>query len=560
MASSDPNFVLSDSPMADTFSLIPATTVREWLNDEEEIAFFDVREAGEFGEGHPFFAVPLPYSRLELDIVRLAPRREVRIVLLDAGTDDAAISRRAARRLHALGYTRLFVLKDGARGWAAAGYTLFKGVNVPSKTFGELVEHAYETPHISAADLARLKAESAPLILLDGRTVEEHTKMTIPGAVSCPNGELAYRFGALAADPRTPVVIHCAGRTRSIIGAQLLRSLGVPNPVVALENGTQGWALAGLELEHGSARRYPDSVEDSVSSEARDRAALLAARFAVTTLDARAAQAWLDAADRTTYLLDVRSAAEFARDGVPAAVHAPGGQLLQATDQTIGVRRARVLLVDYDGIRAPVIATWLVQLGLETALVEARDAHALRRHGRQATAHGAVEEDLIDADGLRKLRGAADVHVLDLRSSAAYRVGHPERARWSIRPRLAAALEKAGRSHRIVLLADSQELAALAAVDLREARFSNVSIAKDGIDTFRQAGYPIEASPQTPADRERIDYLFFVHDRHEGNLDAARAYLAWETGLIAQCAPDELRQFCIDVQAAHADTLAQPIR
>ncbi|MGF6820818.1 rhodanese-related sulfurtransferase [Paraburkholderia atlantica] len=559
MASSDPNFVLSDSPMADTFSLIPATTVREWLNDEEEIAFFDVREAGEFGEGHPFFAVPLPYSRLELDIVRLAPRREVRIVLLDAGTDDAAISRRAARRLHALGYTRLFVLKDGARGWAAAGYTLFKGVNVPSKTFGELVEHAYETPHISAADLARLKAERAPLILLDGRTVEEHTKMTIPGAVSCPNGELAYRFGALAADPRTPVVIHCAGRTRSIIGAQLLRSLGVPNPVVALENGTQGWALAGLELEHGSARRYPDSVEDSVSSEARDRAALLAARFAVTTLDARAAQAWLDAADRTTYLLDVRSAAEFARDGVPAAVHAPGGQLLQATDQTIGVRRARVLLVDYDGIRAPVIATWLVQLGLETALVEARDAHALRRHGRQATAHGAVEEDLIDADGLRKLRGAADVHVLDLRSSAAYRVGHPERARWSIRPRLAAALEKAGRSHRIVLLADSQELAALAAVDLREARFSNVSIAKEGIDTFRQAGYPIEASPQTPADRERIDYLFFVHDRHEGNLDAARAYLAWETGLIAQCAPDELRQFCIDVQAAHADTLAQPI-
>ncbi|MEX3856666.1 MULTISPECIES: rhodanese-like domain-containing protein [Paraburkholderia] len=545
--------------MADIFSLIPATTVREWLNDNDEIALFDVREAGEFGEGHPFFAVPLPYSRLELDIGRLAPRRDVRIVLLDAGTDDQAIARRAARRLHALGYTRLSVLKDGARGWAAAGYTLFKGVNVPSKTFGELVEHAYGTPHISAAELARLQAERAPLILLDGRTVEEHTKMTIPGAVSCPNGELAYRFGALAADARTPVVIHCAGRTRSIIGAQVLRSLGVPNPVVALENGTQGWALAGLQLEHGSTRRYPDTIEEAVSSEARERATALAARFAVTTLDVQAAQAWLDAVERTTYLLDIRSAAEFAHDGVPAAVHAPGGQLLQATDQTIGVRRARVLLVDYDGTRAPVIAAWLVQLGLETALVAARDAHALRRLAPQAAAHGAVEEQLIDADGLRKLRGAEGVHVLDLRSSAAYRSGHPERAQWSIRPRLLAALAEVAPSQRIVLLAESRSLAALAALDLREAGIGQVSIAKDGIDTFRQAGYAIEASPQAPADSERIDYLFFVHDRHEGNLDAARAYLAWETGLIAQCAPDELQQFRFDPQASDAGTLAEAV-
>ncbi|EEA01333.1 Rhodanese domain protein [Burkholderia sp. H160] len=546
--------------MADIFSLISATTVREWLNDNEEIALLDVREAGEFGEGHPFFAVPLPYSRLELEIGRLVPRRDVRIVLLDAGADDEAIARRAAHRLHALGYTRLSVLQDGARGWAAAGYTLFKGVNVPSKTFGELVEHAYGTPHISAAELARLQAEHAPLILLDGRTVEEHTKMTIPGALSCPNGELAYRFGALAADSRTPVVIHCAGRTRSIIGAQLLRSLGVPNPVVALENGTQGWALAGLELEHGSTRRYPDTVEESVSSEVRDRAKALAARFGVTTLDAQAAQTWLDAADRTTYLLDVRSADEFARDGVAAAVHAPGGQLLQATDQTVGVRHARVLLVDYDGIRAPVIASWLVQLGLETALVAAQDARGLRRLAEQAAPHGAAEQALIDADGLRRLRGAEDVHVLDLRSSAAYRSGHPERARWSIRPQLLATLADVAPSQRVVLLADSPALAALAALDLREAGFGEVSIAKDGIDTFKQAGYLIEASPQSPADSARIDYLFFVHDRHEGNLDAARAYLAWETGLIAQCAPDELRQFRIDAQPSHADTLGERIR
>ncbi|MDR6419165.1 rhodanese-related sulfurtransferase [Paraburkholderia phenoliruptrix] len=546
--------------MADTFPLISATAVREWLNDEHEIALFDVREAGEFGEAHPFFAIPLPYSRLELDVERLAPRRGVRIVLLDGGADHEAIARRAARRLRTLGYTHVSILEGGARGWAAAGYTLFKGVNVPSKTFGELVEHAYGTPCISAAELAKQQAEGVPLVLLDGRTVEEHTKMTIPGAISCPNGELAYRFGALVADSQTPVVIHCAGRTRSIIGAQLLRSFGVPNPVVALENGTQGWALAGLKLEHGSVRRYPDEIDARAVSGAQRHATELAERFALATLDRETAQSWLDAPDRTTYLLDVRSAAEYERDGVPAAVHAPGGQLLQATDQTIGVRRARVLLVDHDRVRAPVIATWLKQLGIETALVASRDAVTLRRVASSERAapqaSPAEQPALIDAPRLRELNSVNPLHLIDLRSSGAYRKEHAAGARWSIRPRLVDELSTADPADPVVLFADSTALAALAAIDLREAGFKSVSIAARGLASWVDAGLPLESSPDSPADNERIDYLFFVHDRHEGNLDAARAYLAWETGLIAQCAPDELDHFRLDAQTAQTSDAA----
>ncbi len=52
---------------------------------------------------------------------------------------------------------------------------------------------------------------------------------------------------------------------------------------------------------------------------------------------------------------------------------------------------------------------------------------------------------------------------------------------------------------------------------------------------------------------KRIDYLFFVHDRHDGNLDAARAYLEWETGLIAQCEPDELAVFRVGEAVLRAD-------
>ena len=58
----------------------PAATVKTMLSDGKEIALLDVRETGHYAEGHPFFAVPLHYSRLELEIEKLAPRKSVRMV------------------------------------------------------------------------------------------------------------------------------------------------------------------------------------------------------------------------------------------------------------------------------------------------------------------------------------------------------------------------------------------------------------------------------------------------------------------------------------------------
>jgi rhodanese-related sulfurtransferase len=118
---------------------------------------------------------------------------------------------------------------------------------------------------------------------------------------------------------------------------------------------------------------------------------------------------------------------------------------------------------------------------------------------------------------LRRLRETDRVHLIDLRSSAAYRTGHPEGAHWSIRPRVIEALGNAPRSNRVVLLADSSELAALAAADLRDAGFTSVSIANAGIDTFEQAGYSIGASPASPSDSERIDSMLC------GNLRVGRS-------------------------------------
>ena len=175
---------------------IDARTLKAWLSDGAEIAFLDVRELGQYGEGHAFFAVPLPYSRFELGLPALVPRPATRLVLCD-GADGVAD--RAARRAEALGYANVSVLSAGMDGWRSAGYTVYAGVNVPSKTFGELLEQARHTPHVTAEALRDMQAAGEDLVIVDGRTFGEFQKMSIPGGV--PARTASWRCASAASLP-----------------------------------------------------------------------------------------------------------------------------------------------------------------------------------------------------------------------------------------------------------------------------------------------------------------------------------------------------------------------
>ena len=508
---------------------LPPHTLQAWLHDEQEIALFDVREAGQYGAAHLLHACPLPYSRLETEVDRLAPNRAVRTVLYDGGEDPRhGVATRAQRRLAALGYTDVRVLEGGTRAWAAAGLPLFAGVHVPSKAFGEMVEHRYGTPSVGPQALqAWLRAPQAPIVI-DGRPPEEHHTMCIPGAICCPNGELALRIRAIVPDPSTPIVVSCAGRTRSIIGAQTLRELALPNPVFALENGTQGWFLADLPLEHGALRRHPDAV--APTAEARDAARRFAQRCGVANESVATLEAWLDDRTRTTLVFDVRTAEEYAADGCAGSRHAPGGQLIQATDQFVGVRGARIVLHDSDGIRAPMVAGWLRRMGRDAHCVSGEVRALLARHAAASTQPALPVVPGIETQDLRRALASHDVLVLDLRSSAAYRQAHVPGAQWRSR----SQLNESFGATRIVLVADDPAVAACAAIDLREAGVSTLLQLEGGWPAWLHAGAPTESTPDRPADAERIDFLFFAHDRHRGNKEAARQYLRWETQLLSQ--------------------------
>jgi rhodanese-related sulfurtransferase len=514
---------------------VDAATLKAWLSDGREIALLDVREHGQYGMGHLFFAVPLPYSRFEAGLLALVPNRSVRLVLCDGGDGVAG---RAAGRAMALGYTNVSVLEGGVPAWDAAGYTLYEGVNVPSKVFGEIVEHQRHTPRISARDLEAMRARGDDFVIVDGRPWAEYRKMSIPGGICCPNGELVLRIRDIAPDPGTRIVVNCAGRTRSIIGAQTLIDFGVPNPIYALENGTQGWFLAGLELARNADRRYGDAGAGSAEQRARAQRFAIACR--APSVDASTAHTWLGEASRTTYLFDIRTAEEFAADGLAGFVHAPGGQLVQATDQWVGVRGARIVLYDREAVRAPVIAGWLRQLGHEAWWFA--DAAAARSFDwRRAAA--IVEQRVppsISVDEAAAALRAGTATVLDLRAGMTYRKGHIAGAVWAIRPKIGAAPPPGGT---IILVADEPAMAALAALDLAEAGAVHIRLLAGGYAAWCNAGLPVEASPDRPTDADCIDFLFFTHDRHDGNVEAARRYLAWETGLLAQLDDQERSVF-----------------
>ncbi len=508
---------------------VEAAALKAWLSDGRELALLDLREPGQFGAGHPFFAVPLPYSRFELRLPALAPNRRARLVLYDDGAGGDSIAERGAERAAELGYENVHVLAGGAPAWGRAGYTLYEGVNLPSKTFGELVELARHTPRITARAFSDLRAAGADLVLLDGRPYEEFHRFNVPGGICCPNGELALRAATLAPDPKTLVVVACAGRTRSIIGAQTLIDFGVPNPVQALENGTQGWFLAGFELERGATRRAPEEIDLAGLDESRARARRLALSRKVGFATPDEVTAWLGETERTTYLFDVRTAREFERDGPAAAVHAPGGQLVQATDHWVATRGARLVLLDDEAVRAPVAASWLRQLGHQAFVLEG-GVTAARNLPAVAPMPALPMLDSLAPDALAALLRGGGAQLLDLRPSPSYRAGHIAAAVWSIRPRLADSLRDGETC--VVLIAEEAGVAALAARDLRDAGIAEVCRLTGGPEDWTAAGFSVVATPDQPSDAESIDFPFFTHGRNQGDAEAARQYLAWEIALV----------------------------
>ncbi len=282
---------------------------------------------------------------------------------------DEGDAEQGKAKFEQLGYSRVAILQGGLDAWRAAGYELFEDVNSYSKAFGELVEARRHTPSLSAEEVATLIAREADIAIVDARRFEEYQTMSIPTGTSVPGAELVLRVPAIAPDTRTTVIVNCAGRTRSIIGAQSLINAGLPNRVVALRNGTIGWKLAGQALDSGQQRRAPD-LSTKVILEARRKAREVAYRSGVRHIGQAELARLSEDGTRTLYQFDVRTPEEYQAGHLPGFRSAPGGQLVQETDFFAPVRGARIVLSDDLGARADMTASWLSQMAWDVYVID----------------------------------------------------------------------------------------------------------------------------------------------------------------------------------------------
>lgn len=533
-------------------SIQPALPVRTYaevraaLLEKREIALLDVREEDPHAQAHPLFAANLPLARIELDAYAKLPRRDVAIAVLDDDGAPGGPADTAARRLIALGYSDVALFADGLAGWVAAGGEVFRDVNVPSKAFGELVEAERHTPSLAAEEVQALIDAGADVVIVDARRFDEYQTMSIPTATSVPGAELVLRVPTLAPRPETRVIVNCAGRTRSIIGTQSLVNAGIPNPVAALRNGTIGWTLAGQTLDKGQGRRFP-----AVSGAARDEAATRARRVADRAGVARASPAdlerWRGETGRTTYLFDVRTPEEYAAGHLPGFRSTPGGQLVQETEMVAPVRGARLVLVDDDGARANMSASWLAQMGWEVAVLDDVPPVAFSERGPwQAPLPALPEVAAVTPAALADwLATPARAVVVDVSPGIAYRRAHVPGAWFALRSDLAAAVARLPAAARYVVAGDGtldDGLARLAAAELAALVEGEVAVLAGGTPAWAAAGNPTVGGEEHLAS-EPIDRYRRPYEGTDNPREAMQGYLDWEFGLVAQLGRDGTHGF-----------------
>lgn len=507
---------------------------RRWRN-REEVALLDVREEGPYAESHPLFALTVPVSEIQIKLPSLVPRLSAPIVVYDDGEGYVA---RAVACIQSLGYADVSILEGGLSSYARVG-EVYRDVNVPSKAFGELVEAIQHTPSLPAPQVEQvLKDED--VVVLDVRRYEEYNTMSIPRGRSCPGGELLHRVYEAAPSPDTTIVVHCAGRTRGLIGTQTLLNAGIPNKVFALRNGTIGWTLEGLSLENRKMERVPQPSTEA-SAKSRMAAQAWAEHVGIVVINDDQLEKLAAEQDRTLHLLDVRDPEEYALGHLPGFASAPGGQLVQATDEWVGVRGARLVLNDDDGVRARITATWLHQLGWEVYVLE----HDARNGGGVNIASRipqwtASETGAITVSDLTQLK--EEPTIIDLARSPKYRKGHIPGAWHASGPELARDVQQVGGNGPIVLTSPDGHVAAINAEYARHGTSRQVYYLLGGTEAWVSAGRPLQTDIAKWLS-EPIDIYDRPYEGTSSTREAMEGYIEWEHQLVAQLANDGVSCF-----------------
>jgi rhodanese-related sulfurtransferase len=515
--------------------------LRALMAGDELFALIDVREWGEFSLEQILGSRCVVRGSLEKYLPFLVPNADVTLVLV---CNDGRRSRLAAATAESLGYHNVTLLAGGLDAWKEGGGETYSGWSLTGKDYGERLLVEEQLPEISVQDLHARIAAGAPVHILDSRPRSEFRASHLPGARSAPIGQLPFEITDLVSDRQTPVVTNCAGRTRSIIAAHLLRRMRIANPVYALRGGTGAWRIAGWakELETGGEALGPPASERSRAA-AEELASRLAREDQIVLLRAEELRAQINAG-KLTYVLDVRLAEEYAAEHIAGARLCPGTQVQFAVDALVGVANATVVTACDGRVRATVAASILKGMGYRNVCVLDGGIADWKARGFAVESGPPVEIDYgqpgwlarflqdwpaslgapreLSVRGLdaarsrvrrvasRDLAGLAGsptpVKIIDVRSAGEFAAGHIPGALWLSRGwlELKIEVEVPDRSAPVVAYCRRGVESVMAEATLFDSGYTNVAALEGGFESWRAASQPVEEGLSEQTQYEEI--------------------------------------------------------
>lgn len=207
------------------------------------VAFLDIRDRKKYVRNFAFGAINCPLDRFQFIINDLVPDKKTFVIIIGANNKEIKV---VYSILIKRKFINIYFVKNNYRDWNKNQLPCWSGEFTLCKAFGEWIEATGTVKNIQPKNLKKLHLNNPNNFLqIDARPKKEYELFTLPFSKHCSGGEIPAYLNIKK--PKKTIIVHCAGRTRSIIAFQTLIDFNFQNKKLVLNGGTQNWVLHGFE-------------------------------------------------------------------------------------------------------------------------------------------------------------------------------------------------------------------------------------------------------------------------------------------------------------------------
>ena len=335
-------------------------------NNTKNISFLDIRERKEYVQGFAFGSVNCPFSKFKFLIKELVPDTNTKIILI--GVKNINQKKQIQKILKKLKYHKSFIIKGDYKIWKKYKFPFWAGEYTFSKAFGEWIEITSNIKNLYAKELYKIHKKNHNYLQIDARPKKEFEKFSLPQSVQCSGGELPCYINNTE-KLRKNYIVHCAGRTRSIIAYQTLKDFNFKNKKYVLNGGTQNWVLNGFDRKFNNQSKikstkinYKDDLKLANS---------IAKKFKIPSTQIMNKQT-------NFYYFQINSEIKNFKK-IPGWKQVNATTLIQSTDKFISSTNTRVLIFSNIPSSAVFAVIWLRRMGYQ-AMWQKSNARKIKKN------------------------------------------------------------------------------------------------------------------------------------------------------------------------------------